>query len=487
MSGPSTQATIGLSERLARLAAGSAGSPPEALARAALVLAYSHGDGPAAVRFLKGLAHKSRPDLLGLVSDSSAMSRLSRQSRSAALASPSRGGAEDRRKLVVSLSRLVLTRLLDPVPAGSGVSDRALVERRRLFAVIGWDMIGQAAERGWNSLAINQRELAARMLSHQPNVARTLKDLAGLGWIRVHRQWRGSVQVYKLNRLSSKATGSQEVARAAFDLIGELADHALGVDRPIGSAAALIALADHPAWIADAGIGSRHWLFLLALAGDADPVALGLGARSVGSIRRELAAAGLEGAESWGLDRIAAALDAVAAGTDVADRLEATEAARMREAADRLAAVEEARAARPPRKAKPEKGSRTGSRTAAQAAPKPEPLPSVRYRIPEGMSDAQAERQAKGLEAKLAEERGGVWAGRVQDGYLVLDQTAQAVAAEPAAPAVLARATARIPEGLAEDRREAYARKAAAKMAADNGGVWTSREEGGVLILERTA
>ncbi|GAB4100558.1 hypothetical protein [Sinomonas halotolerans] len=403
-----------LPERLALLASRSTASPPDRLALASYTLAYSHGAGSTATGFLRSLAHRSRPDLLPVVSDASALSRLRSAGRSRALDSvtPARADAA-RRRLAVSLSRLAVARVLGPLPDGCPVSARAAVERRRVMAVVGSDLAARAGERGWDSMAVSAPRMVARLLMPPATVQRVMADLSRpdrLGWLRVHRRVAGGVHVYKAQRLSTRS--EREAAEGLFDLIGELAEHALDPARPIGSAAALIARADHPAWIAGAGIGSRHWLALLARSAGVDPALVGLAGRGLSPLDRELAAAGLSGAEAWGGAELIAALDRIAAGTDVADRLEAAERERARAAADRLALVEAARAERAGKKRTRPAPDRAPARPADPAgvsAPVPRTLGIT---VPDRLRSADRatlERVAAAAADKAAAQAGGQW------------------------------------------------------------------------------
>lgn len=176
-----------------------------------------------------------------------------------------------------------------------GLSAARIATARRVFAVVGLDVVASLHDRGWDSALVSQRDLAARLGLSPSAVRSALVTCVQAGWLTRRSTAPGGAARYALNGWTFDKTGAVKVrlpapAREAAVMrpstVDAVADLAVGVD----AVADLVVLAGHPLWgytptragddLADSVSGSlrvpKLWLTALATEADVDPTQLGV-------------------------------------------------------------------------------------------------------------------------------------------------------------------------------------------------------------------
>lgn len=234
-----------------------------------------------------------------------------------------------REKVALAAARRLVGCLLAPVPVRpKGMSPARVAAARHAFAIIGLDMLDSIAEKGWDTVLVNNRRLAVQMGVGRGAAASAVNAAIALGWLSEVTDRRGQGRRVRLPRLTPARGQVADQFTFAVD--------ALAVGQPrLDPVAEVIAVAAHPA--VGHGLGRNAWLRGLALEADLD--ATGLDApkwRSKEALAAWVEAAG-QGDLSEADQSLSETLVGFAIATGAQQRFDDAEALRRAQAAQRAA------------------------------------------------------------------------------------------------------------------------------------------------------
>ncbi|WP_411731742.1 hypothetical protein [Paeniglutamicibacter sp.] len=219
-------------------------------------------------------------------------------------------------------------------PKSVTVSGHKMIQARHTIAVIGLEAV-RYAHTGKDSVIVSDPWLVVRRGVDRGTARRQRQLLIDLGWLRLVAGGRaGFPSRVKFTRLPG-SVGGLVGSESMYASIGRIASQE---DDGSDLVAALFGSAAHPAWTYSPTLGSAHWLVALADAAGVDPRGLGVAARRLPGLRRELVEL-FGAADKRDAKMIVEVLDAHAIEVGAFGAYDAAEEARRAAAEERKAAV----------------------------------------------------------------------------------------------------------------------------------------------------
>lgn len=239
-------------------------------------------------------------------------------------------------------ARRGLARVLAPVDfedtktltkSGKAVSRVRIVKARHAAAVICLEAV-RVGHAGKDTVIVSDPWLAVQRGIDRGVAGSTRRLLVDLGWLRLVAGGRpGFPARMRFTKLPA-AVGATVSDESMYRTVGEVAAQ----DEPTDLVAAIFCSAAHPAWNHTAELDTLHWLIALADAAGVDPVTLGVTARRVPPVRKQLVAI-LDEPADRDAESLMDALDAYAISCGAFHAFEAAEESRRIAAEERRLAV----------------------------------------------------------------------------------------------------------------------------------------------------
>ena len=190
-------------------------------------------------------------------------------------------------------ARRGLARVLAEIPkdtktltkSGREVSALRIVRARHAAAVICLEAI-RVGHQGKDTVIVSDPWLAVQRNIDRGVAGSTRRLMADLGWLRLVAGGRPGFPARMRFAKLPAAVGRVVEDERMYGAVGQIAS----LDEPTDLVAAIFRSAAHPAWSYSSELGTLHWLIALADAAGVDPVSLGVTARRIPPVRKQLAA-----------------------------------------------------------------------------------------------------------------------------------------------------------------------------------------------------